>query len=202
MPISWVGLRGASPYVKPEHSRRVGGRQILGTDAAGAIVSEDEESRSRNSERQRTAREYSRSASDDRPGVGGLLAAKAMSAPVISVEESTSLARARALYLHYGFHHFPVLASDKSLCGILTEPQILNSDAVAVGTGALVSSVMQRRVLTATLDTPLRTIARVMVDENLSVMPIINSSRKVVGIITYTDVLRCIVEHSPLDLSL
>jgi len=200
VPISWVGLRGASPYVRPEHPRRAAGKHVAGTSASGAVVSEEEQDRTRNAERQRTAREYSRTATDDRKGVGELLAAKAMSAPVVSVEEKTSLAKARALYVHFGFHHFPVLASDKSLCGILTEPQILDVDP-AEG-GALVSTVMQRRVLTATLDTPLRTIARVMIDENISCMPVINSSRRVVGIVTYTDVLRCIVEHSPLDLAL
>ena len=59
---------------------------------------------------------------------------------------------------------------------------------------------MSREVLTATPDTPIRDLARMMVHAKVGAIPIVDEHRVVVGIVTTTDVLGCVVNEAPLDL--
>ena len=60
--------------------------------------------------------------------------------------------------------------------------------------------VMSSRVLSATPATEIREIAHVMLDEQVRGIPILDSSRHLVGILTTSDILRAIVHRSPLEL--
>jgi acetoin utilization protein AcuB len=59
---------------------------------------------------------------------------------------------------------------------------------------------MTSRVISATPVTEIRHIARVMVDERIHAVPIIDSARRPVGILTTRDLLRGIATHCPLEL--
>jgi len=54
--------------------------------------------------------------------------------------------------------------------------------------------------LSATPTTEIREIALVMLDEHVSAIPILDSSRHLVGILTTSDILRAIVHRNPLEL--
>jgi acetoin utilization protein AcuB len=60
--------------------------------------------------------------------------------------------------------------------------------------------VMNSRVLSATPTTEIREIAHIMLDEQVNAIPILDSSRHPVGILTTSDILRAIVHRSPLEL--
>jgi acetoin utilization protein AcuB len=60
--------------------------------------------------------------------------------------------------------------------------------------------VMNSRVLSATPTTEIREVAHVMLDEQVNAIPILDSSRHLVGILTTSDILRAIVHRSPLEL--
>jgi acetoin utilization protein AcuB len=62
------------------------------------------------------------------------------------------------------------------------------------------ASVMNSRVLSATLMTEVREIAHAMLDEQVNAIPILDNSRHPIGILTTTDILRAIAHRSPLDL--
>ena len=59
---------------------------------------------------------------------------------------------------------------------------------------------MRGDVLTATPETSLRDLLRVMVHAELSALPITDAQRRLVGIITTSDILRTIEELDDLDL--
>jgi CBS domain-containing protein len=82
-------------------------------------------------------------------------------------------------------NHIVVVGDDGRLSGIVTSWDITR--AMAEGKKAL-SAVVTRRVVTAKPDEPLETASRKMAQHNISALPVIDSERKVLGIVTAEDV--------------
>jgi acetoin utilization protein AcuB len=59
---------------------------------------------------------------------------------------------------------------------------------------------MTTHVLTATPTTEIHELARVMLAERISALPIIDGNHTPVGIVTITDILRCVMLRAPLEL--
>jgi acetoin utilization protein AcuB len=59
---------------------------------------------------------------------------------------------------------------------------------------------MSTTVLTAFKNTPLREIARVLFEERIGCLPIIDTAQKSIGILTRSDILRALMQGKPLDL--
>ena len=59
---------------------------------------------------------------------------------------------------------------------------------------------MTSRVISATAETEIREIARVMLDERIHAVPILDHNRRLVGILAAHDLLRGIANHGPLEL--
>ena len=53
-----------------------------------------------------------------------------------------------------------------------------------------VEDYMTRRVVTVTPDTPILTAAKLMLENHISGLPVVDASARVVGIISETDLLR------------
>jgi len=82
-------------------------------------------------------------------------------------------------------NHIVVVDDDGRLCGIVTSWDITR--ATAEGRKAL-ADVITRRVVTAKPDEPLETASRRMAQHNISALPVIDSERKVLGIVTSEDI--------------
>jgi len=82
-------------------------------------------------------------------------------------------------------NHIVVVDDTGRLCGIVTSWDITR--AMAEGRQAL-ADVVTRRVVTAESDEPLETASKRMAQNNISALPVINSERKVLGIVTSEDV--------------
>ena len=84
------------------------------------------------------------------------------------------------------------------LVGLLTDRDLLRGyrqDAPAqtpLPSSTPVVELMQTGIVTATDDTELRDIAQAMVNDGVRCIPIVNGD-KILGIITATDVLKCVV---------
>ena len=125
--------------------------------------------------------------------------AQIMSSPVEILLPDTPVQRAQALCQQRGFRHFPVQTVSGTLTGIVSDRDLLAVPSTQGDTWIL--RVMTKRVLTASPDTELREAARVMTQERVNALPILDdSSQKVIGIVTTSDLLRCIVNEAPLDL--
>jgi len=82
-------------------------------------------------------------------------------------------------------NHIVVVDDHGRLCGIVTSWDITR--ATAEGRKAL-ADIVTRRVVTAKPDEPLETASRRMAEHNISALPVIDSERKVLGIVTSEDV--------------
>ena len=125
-----------------------------------------------------------------------VLAQQIMSSPVTTVRADQALEEATAIFQSHRFRHLPVLSSEGRLVGILSD-----RDALSLPDGVWkVSEVMTRGVLTARPQAEIREMARIMLEERIGAMPIVNEAHELVGILTRTDILRTVVHHAPLEL--
>ncbi len=102
------------------------------------------------------------------------------------------------------FRHIPVVASGGGICGIVSDRDLfalaIMDDAEEKLEPSVVADIMTQKVLTATPDTNIREIARVLIEERIGCMPIVDEDKQVIGMITRSDILRALIKHAPLDL--
>ena len=133
-----------------------------------------------------------------------VLASHIMTSPVRSVSFSQSIESVRNYLKETGLKHLPVVDASGLLVGLLTDRDLLRGYRVdsevqnPLPPSSPVVELMQTRIVTATDDTELRDIAQAMVNEGVRCVPVVNGD-EILGIITATDVLKCVVATGTLD---
>jgi acetoin utilization protein AcuB len=122
-----------------------------------------------------------------------------MRQPVVTINAGASVGEATTLMRERGIRHLPVLDARKRLVGIVTDRDLRQVVLdVAIGRvgeeterlGDLgVREVMTWGVVTVTAATDLREAARVMREQRLGALPVVDAAGHVVGILTEHDLL-------------
>ncbi len=138
-----------------------------------------------------------------------ILAKQVMTAPAVSIDLNASIAEAWKLFHHRRFRHVPVVTKDQRIVGIISDRDLWreaagihthpSAESMALS-NLMVQDVMIDRVLTAHPDTEIRTIARVMFEERIGAMPIVNEAGTPLGIITRSDILQTVMNQVPFEL--
>jgi len=126
-----------------------------------------------------------------------------MSRPVISVPQDESINDVLAMFKKEHIRRAPVMNKGK-LVGIVTEGDLLNaspSDATTLSVWEMnyliskvkVKDVMSKKVITVDRDTPIEEAARIMADQKIGGLPVMDRG-KVVGMITETDLFKVFLE--------
>lgn len=122
----------------------------------------------------------------------------------ITVKEDTSVFEAQEVMRREKIHHLPVLDKNKKLTGIVTEKDLLYAAPSPASTLNVyemtsllaklnVASVMSKKIISVTEDTPIEDAARIMSDNNIGGLPVMNKS-ELIGIITESDLFRVFIE--------
>lgn len=120
-----------------------------------------------------------------------------MSAPAVTLPADASLDLVWRVMEERRFRHVPIV-DHGTLVGIVSDRDVMRQ---AIITAAVtVGEIMTRKVLTVAPETEIRDAARVMVDERIHALPVVDEDRAVVGIVTTSDILRCVVNRASLDL--
>lgn len=141
--------------------------------------------------------------SQNRPAA---LAQDIMSGPVTTFSPEALLTDAWTLMNKKGFRHIPIVSDQGHLVGIVSDRDFLRFSREFVqeqdgrGLPHKVGEIMKTEVLTATPTTDISEIARVMLDERISALPIIDNSHHLIGMLTVTDILRVLVNRAHLEL--
>jgi acetoin utilization protein AcuB len=122
-----------------------------------------------------------------------------MRQPVVTIATNASVREATALMRECSIRHLPVLDARQRLVGIVTDRDLrqvvldVAIGRVAADTERLgdlgVREVMTWGVVTVTPATDLREAARVMREQRLGALPVIDAAGHVVGILTERDLL-------------
>jgi acetoin utilization protein AcuB len=122
----------------------------------------------------------------------------------VTVTPDTVVSEALSLMRQNNVRRMPVLDRKERLVGIISEKDLLYaspSPATSLNVyeiGYLLSKlkikeIMTKKVITVTEDAPLEEAARIMVDNRVSGLPVMDG-HKVVGIITETDIFKTLLE--------
>jgi len=130
-----------------------------------------------------------------------------MTKEVITVTPETSLYDARRLINARKIRTLPVMKGD-SIVGIVTRRGLLRADLSPLDEKAYmldgrvnrgtVGEIMTKSVLTTFPETLIPKVARVMQENKIAGMPVVDHKRNLVGIITTSDMYRFILEELPL----
>lgn len=123
----------------------------------------------------------------------------------ITVAPTTTFDRALQLMRERRVRRFPVLNAQQRVVGIISEKDLLNaapSPATVLDRFELhtliaklpVDKVMSRNVISVQPDTPLEEAARLMADNKIGGLPVIDAQHTLVGVITETDIFRVMVD--------
>lgn len=140
-----------------------------------------------------------RAATDERRPI--VLASQLMTTPVIALPPDGTIGDLRGLFDRYGIGLVPVIDAAEQLLGIATKGDVSRqrvrfSDLAPQA----VMTIANPKVLTATTDTNIRELARVLLAQDIRGLPIVDAERRVVGIVTRGDILRALVNYAPLEL--
>jgi len=117
-----------------------------------------------------------------------------MSTPPITIGPDSVYHKALKLLQANGLHHLPVVDTHGKLVGIIAERDLLLAASHYVQNPVDVAEVMHREVITATSDMQMAEAATLMVDHKIGSLPVVDAERRLVGIITESDVFRAFIE--------
>jgi acetoin utilization protein AcuB len=142
----------------------------------------------------------------NRPPEKLIVAHQIMSSPAHSIGPEASLEIAWKKMSFHKFRHLPVVDDRAQLIGMLSDRDVLpflhDLESKKLKKELLVSSVMNRSLIIASLDTPVRELADTMVHEGVGCVPICDTlnNNRLVGIVSAVDILRGLVNHAPMEM--
>jgi acetoin utilization protein AcuB len=141
-----------------------------------------------------------------------------MSSPAVTIAPNTTLQDALNLMHKHRFRRLPVVGDEGRLVGIVSERDLLYASPppAALLNGLelnyvlsklRIEEIMTQDVITTTPDAFIEDAARLMVENKVGGLPIVDEDGHVVGVITETDVFKAFIEmyragHSGLYLTL
>ena len=128
-----------------------------------------------------------------------------MTAEVVFVGMDDRLETVQELFVMHKFHHLLVV-EDNALVGIISDRDLLKAVSPFVATGAermqdlstldkRVHLNMSRNPITAEKETTVQEAAKLLVENNISCLPILSLEKKVAGIVTWKDILKILVSE-------
>ncbi len=133
-----------------------------------------------------------------------MLISTRMETNVVSATPDMTIQVADSLMKQEKIHRLPVLDAHNRLVGIVSEKDILKATPSPISTlsayemNALLSQltvakIMKKNPVTISKDASVEEAARIMIDENISCLPVLDG-KKLVGIVSKTDMLKMVLE--------
>ncbi len=118
-----------------------------------------------------------------------------MTRDLATIGSEVTVTRALHLMAERGFRHLPVLKGSR-LVGILSDRDVLR---FVHRPETPVATAMTRKLWTAACHTPILTAARLMAEHHVGCLPVVDERGDLVGILSASDVLRCLSYHAPVQ---
>lgn len=128
--------------------------------------------------------------------ISSLTAKDLMTSSVVCFEENDSIDRAEEIFVRKRFRHVPVLDTNDALCGILSDRDWMRwkLDRLSENElGKTIGQIMKERVLSVQIHAGIGEISKVLFEERIGCLPVVNETFQVIGILTRSDVLRAIL---------
>lgn len=116
-----------------------------------------------------------------------------MSSPVVTFFAEQTLPLAHEVMKHKHLRHLPVIDDRGELVGLVTHRDLLRARSEPAYDELRIVDVMTRDIWTVTSDTLASVAGETLLEHAYGCLPVIDHTRKLVGIITERDYLRCAV---------
>ena len=123
-----------------------------------------------------------------------------MSTPVLSIGPDDQMSKLLDLFLTHPIHHVPVIDGDARVVGIVSSADIMklkfflpNGARSSIADHWQVRRLMAQPVITVTEHEPIDRCIDLMAANGVHALPVVDSSARLVGILTTTDVMRLCV---------
>ena len=130
---------------------------------------------------------------------------KIMTTDLVTVHHGDPVSKVRQLIREHGVHHIPVV-SGQTLVGIISYSDVLRVsfgdafkadertvDATLDHTMTL-EQLMQNEPTVVREDSPIRDAAKILAQGNFHALPVVSDNKKLVGMVTSTDLIRYLLE--------
>lgn len=132
-------------------------------------------------------------------------AAQFMTHPVTTVGPDDDVGHLKALFERTGFHHLVVVEFGK-VCGIVSDRDLLHAASPFAGTvnerpldaatlHRKVHQIMSRNPVCAHRSADIAEVARLMVEHEISCVPVVSDANELVGLVTARDILRWVARE-------
>jgi CBS domain-containing protein len=121
-----------------------------------------------------------------------------MSSPVFTFNCEKTLGQAAADMKKFSKRHYPIVQENR-IVGIISERDILTAKAKQFSELTPLNDIMSNEVILVKENTDIRIVSKIMIEENISSLPVINDNDLLIGMITKTDLLKCIINNMPID---
>jgi CBS-domain-containing membrane protein len=129
-----------------------------------------------------------------------------MTGDIISIDMDTTVGTAMDVCSEKRIRHLPVVDDKDRLAGLVTDRDLRYAISPRIGTISennsdresltrLVHLIMVRDVVTASPQTSLPKAAADMLEHRVGCLPVLDSGRRVVGIVTTSDLLSYMAQH-------
>ena len=115
-----------------------------------------------------------------------------MNKPIFSESAGSLFDKIRLEMKIRSIRHVPIVKEQK-LIGIISDRDLLKVESLGTFLYLKAEDIMTTILIVAEEETPLAHIAHVLLEENISALPVIDKSHQLVGMISRTDILRAIV---------
>lgn len=136
--------------------------------------------------------DYRETSADEEEAAELLRAVDIMSGRPFTLTPDTAVGAVREAFRQYRYRHIPITDPTRVLQGIISDRDLWPLGGVD---DQPVSRHMVSRVVAASPETTVHEIARALLDYKIGAMPVTDSNRRLVGLITRTDVLRTMIRQ-------
>jgi len=124
-----------------------------------------------------------------------------MTSRVVTVELDDSLATVKQIFDSMRFHHLLVIGSDKKLCGVISDRDLLRAISPYLGTVSenardsatlkkRAHQIMTRAPVTLGPDASVADAIQLFLSHRVSCIPVVDEGSRAVGIVSWRDILR------------
>ena len=133
-----------------------------------------------------------------------------MSEKVFSVFENEEIETVVDAFIQKRYRHIPIVNLDYTVVGLVSDRDIHNwnkknwSESLEERMERLerkeTVSIFKKEVVCASVKTPIRMMAHVMLKKRMGCMPVVTDEAKLIGMVTRSDILRAIVNFAPMEI--
>lgn len=122
-----------------------------------------------------------------------------MSRNIYKLKMDQGLDMAKEMMLNHRIHHLPIVDKNDKLVGLLSDRDLLKLEENKLFNLIIIKDIMSHIVVACSYDSLAADVAKVLVREQISALPVVDENQELTGIISRVDILKAVVDKKFLN---